>query len=136
MREVTMKANRTNTAIYERNICKRNRGEKRMGRRKTKNLLLVAAAAILALVISVMIGAGLVMAQDENGGKDTTYTYYKSIEIQDGDTLWALAEEYADGETSVQDYVKELKEINDLSIDGDIHSGQYLTVMCYDNEYR
>ena len=55
--------------------------------------------------------------------------YYTSIEIQKGDTLWGIADEYAEScRMSTTDYVAELKSMNGLKEDV-IHSGQHLTIM-------
>lgn len=65
-----------------------------------------------------------------------SFKYYKSIEIEDGDTLWGIAEEYMGDEyDSIQDYIAELKEINQLVTD-DIQSANYLTVVYYDSEFK
>ncbi len=64
-----------------------------------------------------------------------TYTYYTSIEIQDGDNLWDIADQYATASISKQDYIKEVKELNNLSSD-DIYEGQYLTVPYYSSELK
>lgn len=54
--------------------------------------------------------------------------YYKSIEIQPGDTLWGIAEQYMTNEyNSIQEYIDELKEMNHLSSD-QIHDSRYLMI--------
>ena len=65
-----------------------------------------------------------------------SFKYYKSIEIEDGDTLWGIAEKYMSNEyDSVQEYIAELKEINQLVTD-DIQSANYLTVVYFDSEFK
>lgn len=57
--------------------------------------------------------------------------YYKSVSIQDGDTLWEIASQnMSDEYASVESYVEELKKVNDLASD-QISIGQYLTVPYY-----
>lgn len=57
--------------------------------------------------------------------------YYKSVSIQDGDTLWEIASQnMSDEYESVESYVEELKKVNDLASD-QISIGQYLTVPYY-----
>ena len=63
------------------------------------------------------------------------YKYYKSIEIQPGDTLWDIAESTMTSEyDSVQEYVQVLKEMNNLDSD-DIQAGQYLMIAYNDTEF-
>lgn len=66
---------------------------------------------------------------------EPSYKYYTSIQVQKGDTLWNIASEHISGEyASMTDYIEEICEINHVS-DSDIHSGQYLTIPYYSNEY-
>ena len=60
----------------------------------------------------------------------------KSIEIQSGDTLWGIAEEYMnEKDGSIIEYIDEVKEINGLKSD-DIQDSQYLTIAYYDTAFR
>mgnify|MGYP000658189796 CR=1 FL=1 len=57
--------------------------------------------------------------------------YYTSIHLKDGDTLWSIAQTYcADSEESVEEYVRELRQMNSLS-DDHIDAGHYLTIRYY-----
>ncbi|CDA97545.1 putative uncharacterized protein [Lachnospiraceae bacterium CAG:215] len=70
----------------------------------------------------------LASAHEEPENKTVGSTCYKSIEIEQGDTLWELAEEYmTDDYLSVQEYVQDLKRMNHLT-DDTIISGQHLIV--------
>jgi len=58
---------------------------------------------------------------------------YISIEIQPGDTLWSIAEEYMPDEYgSIESYIKELKDLNSL-VTSDIHAEHHLLVAVYKN---
>lgn len=95
-----------------------------------EKFILIAAAVLIALCISVMIGTRLVKAEDENLAPAPA-RYYRSIEISLGDTLWDIAEEYKEGTgMETAEYVRELMEMNGLDSDR-IHEGQYLTVAYY-----
>lgn len=55
-------------------------------------------------------------------------TCYKTIQVEDGDTLWTLADEYmGNGNMTHQQYINEVKEMNHLSSDT-IESGAYLMI--------
>ena len=54
-------------------------------------------------------------------------TYYKSIEIEKGDSLWDIAQEYKADNESTASYIKALMSLNNLTSDT-IHEGQHLVV--------
>ena len=64
-----------------------------------------------------------------------TYKYYTSIEVQKGDTLWTIAQQYADDDADYASYIEEVKEMNQLTSDT-IHAGEYLTVSYSSNEFK
>ena len=87
---------------------------------------------LLALSIAAGIGifgtSSLVDAHDNSGLVSSDIKCYKSIELQEGDTLWNIAETYMDDSyDSINDYISELKKINNLDSD-EIHEGHYLMV--------
>ena len=100
-----------------------------------EKLLFFVAAMIIALILSIIAGRKLVSAHDDRKNEPVNFTYYKCIEVQEGDTLWDIASAYADEGTSVKAYIKELKEINHLDSDS-IQEGSYLTVAYTDQDFR
>lgn len=88
---------------------------------------------ILMMVICISFGAFLVSAHEKTSADDTVYKYYKSIEIQSGDTLWAIAEDtMTDEYNSVAEYVQVLKDMNNLDSDN-IQAGQNLIIAYNDS---
>ncbi len=58
--------------------------------------------------------------------------YYKSVLLEEGDSLWKLAAEYsADTPYTTSEYIAQLKSINGLT-DDTIHTGCYLTVVYFE----
>ncbi len=90
-----------------------------------KTVFLLAAAVILG---SGFFGNTLMNVMAEPPAEAATAFYYKGIVIEEGDTLWSIASEYA-SETglSVPDYIQLLKQMNGLYTDT-IHAGHHLTV--------
>ncbi len=79
-----------------------------------------------------IIGFSLVSGRGKALEQAAMERYYTSIEIQQGDSLWSIADKYCNNSgMTVKEYVKELKNINGLKEDI-IHSGHYLTVMYSD----
>ena len=87
-------------------------------------------AVVFIMLLSGFFGRSLmyVMAEEE---ADTRPENYTSIHLKDGDTLWSIAQTYcADSEESVEEYVRELRQMNSLS-DDHIDAGHYLTIRYY-----
>ena len=78
-----------------------------------EKLIFFVAAMIIALILSIIAGRRLVSAHDDRKNEPVNFTYYKSIEVQEG----------------------ELKEINHLDSDS-IQEGSYLTVAYTDQDFR
>ena len=69
------------------------------------------------------------MAKEEGAGPRP---YYKSVRIQEGDSLWGIARQYREGSSmSMDEYVNQLRQMNSLKKDT-IHTGQYLTVVYFE----
>jgi LysM repeat protein len=91
---------------------------------------IVVMTICLAIAVVVTFGSFISVAKNKTEN-DPTYKYYTSIQIQSGDTLWELADNYISSEyNSINDYINEVKQLNSLETD-DIHEGQYLTVPYY-----
>ena len=85
--------------------------------------------AVIVMVCSNFFGNSLLNAMAEEPDIPEKNCYYTSIMIESGDSLWSIAQEYrADTGMTVQEYVKQLKQMNGLKEDT-IHVGQHLTVM-------
>ena len=83
-----------------------------------------------------IISLSLTSVVKANGDKKNTYKYYTSVQIGAGDTLWSIANEYVSGTSlSVNDYIKEIKRLNNLSSDN-ITSGQKIMVFYVSSEYK
>lgn len=92
-----------------------------------KKILFVLS--LLILLGSGFCGTSLMNTMAEEPATPETISYYKSIEIERGDTLWGIAEEYSpQTDLTVSEYVHLLKQMNHLGEDT-IHEGCHLVVM-------
>ena len=104
-------------------------------KRKSGYLHTILIGAAIVLVFSLGL-SNFIASAHENTGDHTVYKYYRSIQIQPGDTLWDIAEETMTSEyDSTAEYVEVLKEMNGLTSDH-IEAGNYLTVAYNDTVYR
>lgn len=99
--------------------------------------LMVVAGGVFILICGILLGSGLLSSARSNAShRENLYKYYTSIEVSSGDTLWTIAERYADSErVDRTGYIQEIKEINHLQ-DDTIHAGDYLTISYYSNEFK
>ena len=67
---------------------------------------------------------------------NVSFKYYTDIEVEYGDSLWSIAQEYCDSHYgSIFEYMNEVRSINHIK--GDIiKEGQLLVVPYYSGEYK
>lgn len=99
-----------------------------------RKFILAGIAVVLVLIFTLSYHA--LVSQANTGMEDISYKYFTSIQIQAGDTLWSLADRYADEMhyASQDQYIAEVMEINHMA-DEDIYAGNYLIVPYYSPEF-
>lgn len=91
--------------------------------------LFLTLIAVLIFATGFLSHSVLVSLAGEE--ESSAVCYYKSVCIESGDNLWSIADQYRQGSAlTVEEYVKELKRMNNLREDI-IHAGQYLTVVYF-----
>lgn len=87
---------------------------------------------VFAVLVGVMI-LSITLKTDAKENNNDKVKYYTSILIEEGDSLWSIAEEYKPDESiSVKKYIKDLKKMNNMDSDT-IHAGNYLTIYYYND---
>ncbi|GAA6492232.1 hypothetical protein K280104A7_17960 [Candidatus Bariatricus faecipullorum] len=107
-------------------------------RRNSFGKALLRFSCGLMLTLVVMGGcflSGSLFSSAQEPASPENQVQYKSIEIQKGDSLWSIAETYADSSycASVADYAEELARINQISPESvdSLQAGDYLMVFYY-----
>lgn len=95
---------------------------------------IIAMAAIWLMIGGVLV-AQANSSQASVGHVEETQKarvrYYKSIQVQPGDSLWSIAQVYRTEEfSSIYAYIQEIYELNELQSET-IWAGSYLMVICY-----
>ncbi len=94
---------------------------------------IIVMTICFVIAIAVTYGSFISLAKS-NQPEEQVSKYYTSIQIQSGDTLWEVANEYITSEyASMNEYIKEVKHLNSLD-DDKIHEGQFLTVPYYSSQ--
>ena len=92
-------------------------------------------SAVITLILfcgCFLFGSFLSFAQNSRTEEPVQFKCYKSIVIQEGDSLWSLAERHIDSEseTAVKEYNKELKAKGYIVVAGKI-STKFLAEKIY-----
>lgn len=95
-------------------------------KRVVNNNFMLTIVIVTAILLSLFIGMRMVHASERVEYEKA----FISIEIAPGETLMSIAEDYAAGSSNYNDYIDEVKEINNLENDT-IHAGCYLMIPVY-----
>ena len=96
-----------------------------------EKLVFTGRRKAVAITLMLLLVGGLIFFPTIVNASTKEATSYESIQIDKGDTLWSLAEEYRSDNISTNDFVKEIKDINGLSSDY-INEGNYLIIPIYE----
>lgn len=89
-----------------------------------KRRVVVIVICVVVLLISIFQSSMVVKA-----GENKQITYC-SIEIKANDTLWKIAQDFCPSYVKMENYIEEIKEINDITADY-IVQGNYLLIPIY-----
>ncbi len=103
----------------------------RRQRELRKNILLSIFTSCLVIILSFTAGSFLSNAEAED--KEVTFKYYKSVLIENGDTLWSIASEHKAPDMDTKAFVEEIRKMNGLN-SNIITIGNYLIVPYYSND--
>lgn len=90
--------------------------------RNRKRLVFITVLA--SILLGVVAFSNIAAAEDSR----EVYTYYTSYQVQPGDTLWTIADQFMGPDfTSKTDFISNIKEMNHLGTDS-ITAGNYLII--------
>lgn len=100
---------------------------------KKKNYVVIIVALMAVTIMFSNMICDIVFASSANGNRKEKGFF--SIKIEEGDTLWEIAEEHYrnSGQDTIGNYIKEIKRCNGLSGDV-IHEGNYLIIPYWSSE--
>ena len=108
----------------------------RAAKRRRRVMARLTTIAIVFLLCISLTG-GIVVLAGSSRQQEPTYKYYTSVIVESGDTLWDIALEYYQDNnySDVRDYIKELKQLNNMT-DDTLISGRKLVVSYYSTELK
>lgn len=109
--------------------------KKRRQREVRRNIFLLCLSTFIILSCALSYRAIVSNAEDKNAV--VSYKYFNSITVEEGDTLWSIANTYNDGVhyDSNQDYINEVISINHLSDASEIQVGYNLIIPYYSTSF-
>ncbi len=114
----------------------RNYKRKVRRQREIRNKIIYTVLTLGIVLVAVLSLHSITsQAQDEN--VEVTYKYFTNMEVEQGDSLWNIAQENIDYNfyDSIQEYVDEVIDMNNLS-DETIVAGQSIVIPYFSNTYR
>ncbi|MBQ9140465.1 MAG: LysM peptidoglycan-binding domain-containing protein [Lachnospiraceae bacterium] len=126
-----------NTTVYQ--ITNRellnHRRKMRRQRILRRRIVFSILAVFLILIFSFSYNVLTTQANDDMEG--VKYKYFTYHEVQKGETLWSIAENYIDYDfyDTIQDYIDELKDMNHINEDI-IKVGEEIVITYYSSVYR
>lgn len=104
-------------------------------RQERRHRILVSVLGLLAALCIALMGTMLVNSVKTNASDG--FKYYTSITVENGDTLWNLADQYIDYThyKSRSSYISEVRHINHLDEKCSIEAGQLLILPYYSDKY-
>lgn len=104
--------------------------------RQKRTLVIMMITIILGIFLALSTGKTNAQATGADQASDTGYRYYKEVRVENGDTLWDIAEVYTDGSvSSITECVEDIRSINNLGAFETIKAGDYVIVPYYSDEY-
>ena len=103
--------------------------------RELRNRILLFAFTICRVLV-MAVSYYSITSYAESEIDNVSFKYYTDIEVEYGDSLWSIAQEYCDSHYgSIFEYMNEVRSINHIK--GDIiKEGQLLVVPYYSGEYK
>ena len=108
-----------------------NKRRRRVHVKKMRFLLILT----IVLVFTGTIFLGSFLSNAKSNNESVSFKYYKSIEVNSGDTLWSIADQFmTEHYSTTSDYISEVISINSLQGD-QITVGMHLVIPYYSTDY-
>ncbi|MBR5508665.1 MAG: LysM peptidoglycan-binding domain-containing protein [Lachnospiraceae bacterium] len=121
-------------SMADRMEYRRSRREAVRKQQKIRQRMFLIFWLTLLIMFGVGVGFGTLLTRAESP-TEAYHKYYANIEIQRGDTLWGIADDYMDTVhyTNRTEYLNEIMKINDM-VDSKLITGQKIIVPYFSDQ--
>lgn len=98
-----------------------------------------ALGTIIAIIIfTLCFSFTTILSGAEGEDHVTNYKYYKTVTIHSGESVWSIANDNFDSTQykSINEYIREINNINKLQSDSIVNAGEDLIIPYYSTEFR
>lgn len=104
----------------------------RVKNRSNRGIIFVFAAAVIIFLLGFFVGSKNMNEVKAKDNKAPTHKYYTEVEVEDGDTLWAIADEYMTTEyEDKEEFIDEVCQMNHIT-GSMIRSGNTILIPYYE----
>ena len=128
--------------MYEANMAermeyRRNRRAAVRKQQKARQKMFVIFFLTILVMFGIGVGFGTLLTRAEAPSSEHYHKYYANIEIQKGDTLWGIADDYMDSVHYVDrtEYLNEIMEINGM-VNSRLITGQKIIVPYFSSNIK
>jgi cell division protein YceG involved in septum cleavage len=98
---------------------------------------MLALAVLVIIAVMILLGSRISTFASSHTVRTPLYKYYTSIQVEKGDSLWSIADDYIiDGVQSRDDFIDEVCQLNHISRQDILQSGEHLVIMYYSDEAK
>ncbi len=92
----------------------------------------VKVGIFLVLFFLILAGGIFVQGKEIEANAPALDKYYTSVKLEEGDSLWTIAQRYCEEGQDIRQYVEELQDINHIVNERNLRPGSYITVYYLD----
>lgn len=95
---------------------------------KKKELKLIRIVLLTLIVVAIIFGGVVVSSKALAASGPAKSKFYTSVKIEEGDSLWSIASRYCDFGIEIEDYISDIKEMNNIVNERALIAGNYIMI--------